>query len=161
MQFSWRRRKNSPHGRQLRRSTTSTPSSIWPGWQMNRTLKISARPISALYWILLSGTFLSEACSLKCLVNEFFSAYRFVTRLEEILIESGFSDGAPIPDELNSLVVVMLWELAERRFLLRGTRSKSALGTRVEEVQEVEKHLDKWAVKLAASLARLRIRESR
>ena len=98
---------------------------------------------------------------LKCLVNEFFSAYRFVTRLEEILIESGFSDGAPIPDELNSLVVVMLWELAERRFLLRGTRSKSALGTRVEEVQEVEKHLDKWAVKLAASLARLRIRESR
>ena len=90
----------------------------------------------------------------------FSSAYRFVSRLEEILIESGFSDGAPIPDELNSLVVVMLWELAERRFLLRGTRSKSALGPRIEEVSEVEKHLDKWAVKLAASLARLRIRES-
>ena len=77
-----------------------------------------------------------------------------------MLIESGFSDGAPIPDELNSLVIVMLWELTERRFQLRGTRSKSNLGNRVEEVQEVEKHLDKWSVKLAASLARLRIRES-
>ena len=64
---------------------------------------------------------------IPALTDVFFSAYRFVTRLEEILIESGFSDGAPIPDELNSLVVVMLWELAERRFLLRGTRSKSAL----------------------------------
>lgn len=96
----------------------------------------------------------------RLVLNLAFSAYRFVSRLEEILIESGFSDGAPIPDELNSLVVVMLWELAERRFLLRGTRSKSALGPRIEEVSEVEKHLDKWAVKLAASLARLRIRES-
>ena len=77
-----------------------------------------------------------------------------------MLIESGFSDGAPIPDELNSLVIVMLWELTERRFQLRGSRSKANLGNRIEEVTEVEKHLDKWSVKLAASLARLRIRES-
>jgi len=89
-----------------------------------------------------------------------FSAYRFLNRLEEILIDSGFSDGAPIPDELNSLVVVMLFELTQRRFIIRGTRSKAALGPRMEEVEEVERHLDKYAVKLAASLARLRIRES-
>lgn len=89
-----------------------------------------------------------------------FSAYRFLDRLEEILIDSGFSDGAPIPDELNSLVVVMLFELTQRRFIIRGTRSKAALGPRLEEVEEVERHLDKYAVKLAASLARLRIRES-
>merc|ERR1712168_968285 len=96
----------------------------------------------------------------RAVLNLAFSAYRFVTRLEEMLIESGFSDGAPIPDELNSLVIVMLWELAERRFQLRGTRSKANQGDRIEEVSEVEKHLDKWSVKLAASLARLRIRES-
>lgn len=89
-----------------------------------------------------------------------FSAYRFLNRLEEILIDSGFSDGAPIPDELNSLAVVMLFELTQRRFIIRGTRSKAALGPRMEEVEEVERHLDKYAVKLAASLARLRIRES-
>jgi len=89
-----------------------------------------------------------------------FSAYRFLDRLEEILIDSGFSDGAPIPDELNSLAVVMLFELTQRRFIIRGSRSKAALGPRLEEVEEVERHLDKYAVKLAASLARLRIRES-
>ena len=72
-----------------------------------------------------------------------FSAYRFLNRLEEILIDSGFSDGAPIPDELNSLVVVMLFELTQRRFIIRGTRSKAALGPRMEEVEEVERHLDK------------------
>ena len=66
-----------------------------------------------------------------------------MNRLEEILIDSGFSDGAPIPDELNSLVVVMLFELTQRRFIIRGTRSKAALGPRMEEVEEVERHLDK------------------
>ena len=64
--------------------------------------------------------------------------------MEEICIDSGFMpDGAPIPDELNSLALVMLWELSERKFILRGSRSKAALGTRIEEVLEVEKYLEK------------------
>jgi len=64
--------------------------------------------------------------------------------MEEICVDSGFMpDGAPIPDELNSVALVMLWELAERRFILRGSRSKAALGTRLEEILEVEKYLEK------------------
>jgi len=72
-----------------------------------------------------------------------FSCLRYQSHLEELLIESGFFHGAPLGDDLNSLVLVMLWEFLQRKFIARGTRSKSQLGDRIEEVQEVEMHLEK------------------
>jgi len=68
--------------------------------------------------------------------------------LEELLIESGFFHGAPLPDDLNSLVLVMLWEFLQRKFIARGTRSKSSLGQRNEEVAEVEGCLEKVCLAL-------------
>lgn len=89
-----------------------------------------------------------------------FSCLRYQKHLEELLMESGFFSHAPLPDEYNSLVLVMLWEFLQRKFIARGTRSKSQLGDRIENVHEVEMHLEKFAIKLAACLARMRIRES-
>jgi len=89
-----------------------------------------------------------------------FSCLRYRTHLEELLIESGFLGGAPLGDDLNTLVIVMLWDFVKRKFVCRGTRSKLQLGNRIEEVEEVETQLGNYAIKLAASLARMRIRES-
>lgn len=101
-----------------------------------------------------------ESREARLSLNYAFSCLRYQKHLEELLIESGFLHGAPLPDELNSLVLVMLWEFVERKFISRGSRSKSQLGDRIEEVLEVETNLEKYAIKLAACLARMRIRES-
>jgi hypothetical protein len=39
--------------------------------------------------------------------------------------------------------MVMLWDFSQRKFVKRGTRSKSKLGDRIEEVEEVELNLEK------------------
>jgi len=70
-----------------------------------------------------------------------FSCLRYRTHLEELLIESGFLGGAPLGDDLNTLVIVMLWDFVKRKFVSRGTRSKLQLGNRIEEVEEVETQL--------------------
>lgn len=70
-----------------------------------------------------------------------FSCLRYRTHLEELLIESGFLGGAPLGDDLNTLVIVMLWDFVKRKFVSRGTRSKLQLGQRIEEVEEVETQL--------------------
>ena len=72
-----------------------------------------------------------------------FSCFRYQSHLEELLVESGFFDASMIPEDLNALVLVMLWEFIQRKFVSRGTRSKAQLGDRIEEVEEVEKSLDK------------------
>ena len=84
-----------------------------------------------------------ESREARLSLNYAFSCLRYQKHLEELLIESGFLHGAPLPDELNSLVLVMLWEFVERKFVSRGSRSKSQLGDRIEEVLEVETNLEK------------------
>ena len=53
--------------------------------------------ISLYQLIFHHGLFIIEIYTLE--LNFHLSAYRFLDKMEEILIESGFSDGAPIPDE--------------------------------------------------------------
>ncbi|KAG2465939.1 NSUN5 methyltransferase, partial [Polypterus senegalus] len=58
------------------------------------------------------------------------------------------------PDDLNSLVVVMLYDFQDRKFQPRVCCSDEE----IEDVRQVEKYLFSYKTKLAASLARCRIK---
>ncbi|NXK31792.1 NSUN7 methyltransferase, partial [Piprites chloris] len=84
-----------------------------------------------------------------------FSALKYQDLLEEILLDSGVYPCQSIPDELTSLLVVMLYDLQDRKFEARKTFDEEEP---VEEVQEVGHYLYCYKTKLAAALARCRIK---
>uniref|UniRef100_A0A8C5PV10 NOP2/Sun RNA methyltransferase family member 7 n=1 Tax=Leptobrachium leishanense TaxID=445787 RepID=A0A8C5PV10_9ANUR len=84
-----------------------------------------------------------------------FSALKYQDLLENIMVDSGFYHSLPLPDELTSLVVVMLYDFQDRKFLPRYAYPDEEIN---EEVREVEKLLYSYKTKLAASLARNRIK---
>uniref|UniRef100_A0A8C6YC98 NOP2/Sun RNA methyltransferase family member 7 n=1 Tax=Naja naja TaxID=35670 RepID=A0A8C6YC98_NAJNA len=73
-----------------------------------------------------------------------FSALKYQDVLEYMLIDSGVYPLQSISDDLTSLVVVMLYDLQDRKF--------------EAQVQEVEHYLCSFKTKLAAALARCRIK---
>ncbi|KAH0616239.1 hypothetical protein JD844_027212 [Phrynosoma platyrhinos] len=75
--------------------------------------------------------------------------------LENILIDSGIYPMQSIPDELTSLVIVMLYDLQDRKFEARCNADDEEP---IAEVQEVERYLCSFKTKLAAALARCRIK---
>ncbi|XP_052497677.1 putative methyltransferase NSUN7 [Budorcas taxicolor] len=84
-----------------------------------------------------------------------FSALKYQDILETILIDSCIFPSATIPDHLNSLIIVMLYDFQDRKFqarLLSGNEESIA------EVLEVENLLNSFKTKLAAALARCRIK---
>ncbi|KAJ7414488.1 putative methyltransferase NSUN7 [Willisornis vidua] len=82
-----------------------------------------------------------------------FSALKYQDLLEEILLDSGVYPCHSIPDELTSLLVVMLYDLQGRKFEARKIFDEEE---HVAEVQEVGHYL--FRTKLAAALARCRIK---
>ncbi|XP_069600657.1 putative methyltransferase NSUN7 [Ranitomeya imitator] len=84
-----------------------------------------------------------------------FNALKYQDLLETILLASGFYHSQPLPDEMTSLVVVMLYDFQYRKFQPRDLSNK---GDIIEEVQEVEKLLNSYKTKLAAALAKCRIK---
>ncbi|XP_040276488.1 putative methyltransferase NSUN7 isoform X1 [Bufo bufo] len=84
-----------------------------------------------------------------------FSALKYQDLLETILLVSGFYHSQPLPDEMTSLVVVMLYDFQFRKFQPRYLSNKDEV---VEEVQEVETLLESYKTKLAAALAKCRIK---
>ncbi|KAF7248326.1 putative methyltransferase NSUN7 [Varanus komodoensis] len=84
-----------------------------------------------------------------------FSALKYQDVLENILIDSGIYPMQSIPDELTSLVVVMLYDLQDRKFEARFNIDNEEP---IAEVQEVEHYLCSFKTKLAAALARCRIK---
>uniref|UniRef100_A0A4X2KLG3 NOP2/Sun RNA methyltransferase family member 7 n=1 Tax=Vombatus ursinus TaxID=29139 RepID=A0A4X2KLG3_VOMUR len=81
-----------------------------------------------------------------------FSALKYQDILESILIDSCFY---PNPVALTSLVVVMLYDFQDRKF---ESRLLSDEEESISEVQEVENLLNSFKTKLAAALARCRIK---
>uniref|UniRef100_A0A8C4X4Z6 NOP2/Sun RNA methyltransferase family member 7 n=1 Tax=Erpetoichthys calabaricus TaxID=27687 RepID=A0A8C4X4Z6_ERPCA len=81
-----------------------------------------------------------------------FSALKYQDLLEDLLVDSYFYSSQTIPDDLNSLVVVMLYDFQDRNFQPRVCCSDEE----IEDVRQVEKYL--YKTKLAASLARCRIK---
>lgn len=84
-----------------------------------------------------------------------FSALKYQDILETILIDSCIFPSTTIPDHLSSLIIVMLYDFQDRKF---QTRVLSDNEESVSEVQEVENLLNSFKIKLAAALARCRIK---
>ncbi|XP_031798000.1 putative methyltransferase NSUN7 isoform X2 [Sarcophilus harrisii] len=84
-----------------------------------------------------------------------FSALKYQDILENILIDSCFYPNVSIPDALTSLVVVMLYDFQDRKF---QSRLITDVEQSISEVQEVENLLNSFKTKLAAALARCRIK---
>ncbi|KAK3552864.1 hypothetical protein QTP86_024271 [Hemibagrus guttatus] len=78
--------------------------------------------------------------------------------LEDILIDSSFYSAKTVPDDLMSLVVVILYDLQDRKFLPRKQPANQEMQEEVAKVREVENCLLRFKTKLAASLARCRIK---
>ncbi|KFW97070.1 Putative methyltransferase NSUN7, partial [Phalacrocorax carbo] len=84
-----------------------------------------------------------------------FSSFADQDLLEEILLDSCVYPCQSIPDELTSLLVVMLYDLQDRKFQAREIFDEEEP---VAEVQKIERYLYSFRTKLAAALARCRIK---
>ncbi|XP_032883599.1 putative methyltransferase NSUN7 isoform X2 [Amblyraja radiata] len=84
-----------------------------------------------------------------------FSALKYQEILEEILINSSFYPSESVSVDSTSLVLVMLYDYQNRKFLPRNISDIEAV---IPEVREVEKCLWNCKTKLAAALARCRIK---
>ncbi|XP_005045292.1 PREDICTED: putative methyltransferase NSUN7 [Ficedula albicollis] len=84
-----------------------------------------------------------------------FNTLKYQDLLEEILLDSHTYPCYSIPDELTSLLVVMLYDLQDRKFKKRKIFAEEEL---VAEVQEIGNYLYSYRTKLAAALARCRIK---
>ncbi|XP_049742915.1 putative methyltransferase NSUN7 [Elephas maximus indicus] len=84
-----------------------------------------------------------------------FSALKYQDILESILIDSYIFPSTTIPDHLSSLIIVMLYDFQDRKFQARLLSDNE---DSISEVQEVETLLNSFKTKLAASLARCRIK---
>ncbi|XP_029788051.1 putative methyltransferase NSUN7 isoform X2 [Suricata suricatta] len=84
-----------------------------------------------------------------------FSALKYQDILETILIDSYIFPSATIPDHLSSLIIVMLYDFQDRKFQARFLSDNEEP---IAEVQEVENLLNSFKIKLAAALARCRIK---
>ncbi|XP_063075913.1 putative methyltransferase NSUN7 [Engraulis encrasicolus] len=79
--------------------------------------------------------------------------------LEHVITDSCICRAQTLPDDLMGLVMVMLFDLVERKFLPRETVRGDERGP-VQDVKQVEASLLRFKTKLAASLARLRIKQN-
>uniref|UniRef100_A0A8B9BIG6 NOP2/Sun RNA methyltransferase family member 7 n=1 Tax=Anser brachyrhynchus TaxID=132585 RepID=A0A8B9BIG6_9AVES len=84
-----------------------------------------------------------------------FNALKYQELLEEILLDSCVYPCQSIPDELTSLLVVMLYDLQDRKFEAREIFDEEEP---VAEVRKIEHFLYSFRIKLAAALARCRIK---
>ncbi|NXF06704.1 NSUN7 methyltransferase, partial [Smithornis capensis] len=85
-----------------------------------------------------------------------FNAVKYQDLLEEILVDSSVHPCHSIePDELTSLLVVMLYDLQDRKFQAQKIFDEEEP---VEEVREVGRYLYRYMTKLAAALAQCRIK---
>ncbi|NXD80731.1 NSUN7 methyltransferase, partial [Halcyon senegalensis] len=84
-----------------------------------------------------------------------FNALKYQDLLEEILLDSCVYPCQSIPDESTSLLVVMLCDLQDRKFQAREIFDEEEP---VAEVRKIEHYLYSFRTKLAAALARYRIK---
>ncbi|XP_041653838.1 putative methyltransferase NSUN7 [Cheilinus undulatus] len=84
-----------------------------------------------------------------------FNTLKYQELLEDIMTDSCFYLFRQMPDDQMSLVAVMLYDFQDRKFLPRKSHQKEEI---IQEVRDVESCLLRCKTKLAASLARCRIR---
>ncbi|XP_060044168.1 putative methyltransferase NSUN7 isoform X2 [Erinaceus europaeus] len=103
----------------------------------------------------LQSLFESEDESVRLSYELAFSTLKYQDILETILIDSYVFPSSTIPDHLSSLIIVMLYDFQDRKFQARLLSNKEVS---IAEVQEVENLLYSFKTKLAAALARCRIK---
>ncbi|XP_053713192.1 putative methyltransferase NSUN7 isoform X1 [Synchiropus splendidus] len=86
-----------------------------------------------------------------------FNTIKYQELLEYIMMDSSFLTSQHLPSESLPLAMVMLFDFQERKFTLRPTKDLTELS---QEVRALEHSLHKWKIKLAASLARYRIKRN-
>ncbi|XP_072107960.1 putative methyltransferase NSUN7 [Mobula birostris] len=86
-----------------------------------------------------------------------FNALKYQDILEEIMINSCFYPSQPVSVDLTSLVLIMLYDYQNRKFQPRNIFEAETI---IPEVREVEKSLSDCKTKLAAALARCRIKNN-
>ncbi|XP_029006022.1 putative methyltransferase NSUN7 isoform X2 [Betta splendens] len=86
-----------------------------------------------------------------------FNALKYQDLLEAVITDSCFHASQHIPGDLLPLAVVMLYDFQDRRFAVHE-RSPDASEEALPDVRALEAGLRRCKVKLAASLARCRVR---
>ncbi|XP_051766687.1 putative methyltransferase NSUN7 [Ctenopharyngodon idella] len=88
-----------------------------------------------------------------------FNTLKYQDLLEEILTDSYFYRSQQMPDDLMALVVVILYDLLDRKFQPREPMKRVEEGL-IKEVRQVEDSLYRFKTKLEASLAQYRIKQN-
>ncbi|XP_029138482.2 putative methyltransferase NSUN7 [Labrus bergylta] len=88
-----------------------------------------------------------------------FSTLKYQDLLEDIITDSCFHTSQHITSDLLPLAMVMLFDFQERRFLVNERSAKEGAEP-LQEVRDMEISLLRWKTKLAASLARCRVKQS-
>ncbi|XP_062243587.1 putative methyltransferase NSUN7 isoform X2 [Platichthys flesus] len=86
-----------------------------------------------------------------------FNTLKYQDLLEDIITDSCFHTSQQISADLLPLAMVMLFDFQDRKFTMREQTS-TELEEPLQEVRELERNLYKRKTKLAASLARCRVR---
>nr|XP_043883233.1 putative methyltransferase NSUN7 isoform X2 [Solea senegalensis] len=86
-----------------------------------------------------------------------FNTLKYQDLLEEIITDSCFHSSQHISTDLLPLAMVMLFDLQDRRFVSREHPTSTGLES-LQEVRELEVNLHRCKTKLAASLARCRVK---
>ncbi|KAA8594824.1 hypothetical protein FQN60_011959, partial [Etheostoma spectabile] len=88
-----------------------------------------------------------------------FNTLKYHDLLEEIITDSCFHTSQHISSDLLPLAMVMLFDFQDRRFLLRERSTKEGEEL-FQEVRDLENSLQRCKTKLAASLARCRVKQN-
>ncbi|XP_070783238.1 putative methyltransferase NSUN7 [Enoplosus armatus] len=88
-----------------------------------------------------------------------FNTLKYQDLLEDIITDSCFHTSQHISGDLLPLAMVMLFDFQDRRFLLREHSTKEGEEP-VQEVRDMESSLHRCKTKLAASLARCRVKQN-
>ncbi|XP_037531522.1 putative methyltransferase NSUN7 [Nematolebias whitei] len=86
-----------------------------------------------------------------------FNTLKYQELLEDLMINSHFYLTQPVPEDQMSLVAVMLFDFQDRKFLPRKRQGKEEV---IQEVRDAENFLIRFKTKLAASLARCRVKHN-
>ncbi|XP_038569632.1 putative methyltransferase NSUN7 [Micropterus salmoides] len=88
-----------------------------------------------------------------------FNTLKYRDLLEDIITDSCFHTSQHISGDLLPLAMVMLFDFQDRRFLLRERSTKEGEEP-LQEVRDLEGSLQRCKTKLAASLARCRVKQN-
>ncbi|XP_041837880.1 putative methyltransferase NSUN7 [Melanotaenia boesemani] len=88
-----------------------------------------------------------------------FNTLKYQDLLENVITDSCFHTSHQICSDLLPLAMVMLFDFQDRKFLPLKQSLQEGQET-IQEVRDLDRSLQKWKIKLAASLARYRVKQN-